>query len=305
MEIDPERTEVMAKYPKPETIKSLRRFLGLTGYYRRLIRNFSGVASPLTNLLRENQSKKLVWTEGATQSFEALKEAMCRAPVVRNPDFALEFIIQCDASDVAGAAALGQIQNECEVIIAFYSHKWSRTEAKWGATEREAATVLFSIRHFKSYLWGKHFTVITDAQALTHVRTLRTDGSSKLARWALELNSHDVTIKHRSGKQSMVPDALSRAISSIMALEQENEDQWYWEMRERVTNDPETHSDFKVIGSRLLKYEAAKNDIGCLEYTWKEYVPQVHRTEVITNPHRILCHLGWQKCAEFIKRKYF
>lgn len=305
MEIDPDRVKVMMEYPKPKNLKSLRRFLGLTGYYRRLIKNFSGIASPLTNLLRRNTTNKLMWTDGALESFDLLKTAMCEAPVVANPDFTFEFHIQCDASDTAGAAALGQMLEDREVVISYFSHKWSTTEAKWGATEREAATVLYAIRHFKSYLWGRHFTIITDAQALTHVKTLKTDGSSKLARWALELNSHDVTIKHRSGKLSVVPDALSRAVEAIMAIQPSTGDAWYDAMVARMSANPETHTDFRLLGSRLLKYEPSKNDIGCFDYVWKEYVPETQRTDVITSTHQVLCHLGWEKCAEFMRRRYF
>lgn len=305
MEIDPERVKVMVEYPQPKTIKSLRRFLGLTGYYRRLIKNFSGIASPLTNLLRNETGNHLNWCEGAKVAFEILKRAMCEAPVVRNPDFSLEFHVQCDASNTAGAAALGQHIDDIEVVIAFYSHKWNKTEVNWSATEKEAATVLYAIRHFKSYLWGRHFTIITDAQALTHVKSIKTDGSSKLAHWALELNSHNVTIKHRSGRQSMVPDALSRAIDVIIESEETNEDAWYRQMMEKVTNDPEAYTDFQIRGQRLFKYEATTNDIGCFQFIWKEYVPEHHRIEVITNTHKTLCHLGWEKCAEMIKRRYF
>lgn len=304
MAVDPGRVVVMVEYPTPKTIKSVRRFLGLTGYYRRLIKDYSGIASPLTNLLR-GQSNRLQWTEGASEAFERLKKAMYTAPVIANPDFKIEFQLQCDASNLSAASALGQVQEGQEVVVAYFSHKWNTTESNWGATEKEAASVLYSIRHFKSYIWGRHFTVITDAQALTHIRTLKTDGSSRLARWALELNSYDVTVKHRSGKLSVVPDALSRAVESILAVESEQEEAWYKQIVTKITQNPENYPDFQMKGSRLLKYEAAKNDIGCFEFVWKEYVPETQRAEIIKNTHQTLCHLGGEKCAEFLRHRYF
>lgn len=172
MSADPDRVQVMQKYPIPRNIKSLRRFLGLTGYYRRLIKEYSGIASPLTNLLRKD-IKRFQMTEGAQEAFNRLKEAMCKAPVVANPNFDSDFHIQCDASDASGAAALGQIHEGREVVIVYFAHKWGKTEAKWGATENEAACVLFALRYFRDYIWGRSVIVITDAQALTHIRTLK------------------------------------------------------------------------------------------------------------------------------------
>lgn len=113
---------------------------------------------------------------------------MCTAPVVASPDFAAEFCIQCDASDISAASVLTQMQKGKEVIIAFFSHKWTSAEKNWAATEKEAASVFKSIEHCRCYVYGCPFTVITDAQALTHIRSIRTDGSSRLSRRALELN---------------------------------------------------------------------------------------------------------------------
>lgn len=304
MSADPSRLEIMQEYPTPHNVKTLRRFLGLTGYYRRLICDYSGIASPLTNLLRK-ELKRFVWTEGANEAFLKLKSAMCRSPIVANPDFDLEFNIQCDASDVSGAAALGQNHEGAEVIIAYFSHKWNQAEAKWGATEREAACVLFALRHFRDYIWGRPVTIITDAQALIHIRTLKTDGSSRLARWALELNEFDLLIKHRAGKLSVVPDALSRAVESIQMVEQEEQDSWEREMIRKVNENPDQYPDFKVVGRRLMKYESMKDDIGCYAYRWKQYVPVEQRETMMKEIHERLCHVGWEKCAPFIRQRFF
>lgn len=304
MSADPSRLQIMKDYPKPRNVKSVRRFLGLTGYYRRLIRDYSGIASPLTNLLRK-EAKRFAWSEGANEAFQRLKDAMCNAPVVANPDFDLDFHIQCDASDTSGAAALGQKYEKAEVIIAYFSHKWNKAEAKWGATEREAACVLYALRHFRDYIWGRPVTIITDAQALIHIRTLKTDGSSRLARWALELNEFDLNILHRAGKLSVVPDALSRAVESIQMVEQGEQDSWEREMIRKVRENPEQYPDFKVVGTSLMKYESMKDDIGCYAYRWKQYVPEEQRGTMIKEIHEKLCHVGWEKCAPFINQRFF
>lgn len=165
---------------------------------------------------------------------------MCQSPVVASPNFDCEFVLQCDASDASAAAALTQIQDGQEVIIAFFSHKWTAPEKSWCATEKEGASVLKAIQHFRGYIYGMPFTVITDAKALTHIKTIRTDGSSRLSRWALELNQYPITIKHRAGRLFVAPDALNRAVNMITKEgdKEDTRDEWLETMKTRIDQDP-------------------------------------------------------------------
>lgn len=298
--IDPEKTAALSEYPQPTTLKSLRRFLGMTGYYRRLMQGYSEIAAPLTDMLRH--SAKFEWDESRRKAFEALRKAMTTAPVVATPDFDKEFVLQTDASDVAAGAALGQIQGDKEVVIGYYSKKWGDAERKLGATAKEAAAVLLAIKHFRNYLWGRRFTVITDAKALTHVKTIHTDGSSKLSRWVLELNSYDMVIRHRAGKASLVPDALSRAVEAIDTVPL---DAFQSDMLAKIAAAPTQYPDFRAEGNRILQYTASPDDIGCFSYVWKEYVPEGCRQELIRKTHRSLWHFGAEKCVNALKRAYF
>lgn len=212
---DPDKLRTMQEYPTPRSVKEVRRFLG---YYRRLIKGYSEIAVPLTDLLRKT-SKLFTWTAETEEAFKKLRNAMCTSPVVANPDFTVEFCIQCDASDTAAGAVLTQVQEGIEKVIAFFSHKWLPAEKNYAATEKEAACVLKAIEQFRCYVYGQPFTVITDAKALTHIKSIRTDGSSRLSRWALDLNQHPMTIKHRSGKLSVVPDALSRVVCALETMD--------------------------------------------------------------------------------------
>lgn len=299
---DPEKVEVMREYPKPKNVKAMRRFLGMAGYYRRLIRDFSGIAAPLTDMLKQSNGK-FFWDEEREKAFRRLKEALTLAPVVATPDFSQEFVLQCDASDEAAGAALGQIQEGKEVVIAYYSHKWGKHEKNWGPTEKEAGSVLFSIKHFRSYLWGRPFTVVTDAMALTHIRTIQTDGSSRLSRWAMELNSYQLTIKHRAGRLQVVPDAISRAVEALELGEEW--DDFQREMMRKIERHPEEFAHYRVEGSKLLRYEKCEDDIGCYDFRWKQYVPEAGRGELISRWHEKLAHQGPKKCAEFLRRAYF
>lgn len=102
---DPKKIEAMMNWPFPKTLKSLRGFLGLTGYYRRFIRDYGKVSKPLTNLLWKGAFK---WDEKATQVFNELKQIMTKAPVLAMPNYSLPFILEIDACDSGIEAVLAQ-----------------------------------------------------------------------------------------------------------------------------------------------------------------------------------------------------
>jgi hypothetical protein len=101
--VDPEKVEVIKKWPKPKTLKAMRRFLGLTGYYRRFIQDYGKIAAPLNRMLKKNN---FTWTVAAEGAFENLKQVMIRAPMLAVPDFSKEFVVECDASGVGIGAVL-------------------------------------------------------------------------------------------------------------------------------------------------------------------------------------------------------
>eukprot|EP00253_Pinus_taeda_P003014 PITA_03014 len=107
VKVDPKKIQAMQEWPQPKTLKSLRGFLGLTGYYRKFVCNYGRIAKPLTQILKKNS---FFWTEEAKQAFIALKNAMCTTPVLALPDFTKSFVIECDASGTGLSQLISQLQ---------------------------------------------------------------------------------------------------------------------------------------------------------------------------------------------------
>jgi hypothetical protein len=111
---DPSKIDAMVNWHVPKSLTEVRGFLGLTGYYRKFVRNYGILAKPLTSLLK---SKTFSWSKEADDAFQALKQAMTFVPVLTLPDFSISFEIETDACDRGVGAVL--IQNGHPV--AFFS----------------------------------------------------------------------------------------------------------------------------------------------------------------------------------------
>ena len=101
--MDGDKVAAVTAWPQPRSVRSLRRFLVLAGYYRRFIKDFGNLAAPLMQLLKK---EAFLWTEAATSAFEALKRALSSAPVLHMPDFDQPFLVDCDASGTGFGAVL-------------------------------------------------------------------------------------------------------------------------------------------------------------------------------------------------------
>lgn len=208
---DPEKVQAIRDFPLPTSVRQLRRFLGVCGWYRRFVRDFASISSPITDMLQKG--KKFLWSEEAVQAFTNLKEILCSAPVLHNPDFARPFSIQCDASQYGIGAVLAQRDDDGEEVpIAYMSHKMTTPQRNYSVSEQECLAAVMAIKKFRAYVEGHQFEVITDHASLKWLMG-QTDLHGRLARWALKLQGFNFTIRHRKGSQNVVPDSLSRMYS--------------------------------------------------------------------------------------------
>jgi transposase InsO family protein/predicted aspartyl protease len=205
---DPEKIAAVKKFAPPKDLSALKSFLGLSGYYRRFIKDYSKIAVPLTNLLKKDV--KFEWTSECQQAFDILKEALISAPVLRFADFTKPFYLHTDASNYAVGAVLCQKDdNDHDYPIAYASKLLSPAERNYSITEKEALAAVWAVLYFRPYLYGRRFTLVTDHKALKWLFNFR-DPTGRVARWAVKLQAYDFDIVHRSGSAHCDADALSR-----------------------------------------------------------------------------------------------
>ena len=215
---DPEKVSAIVNYPKPSTQKELQSFLGLAGYYRRYICNFSKIARPLQQLINpEIQRRKgkftkqtISWTQAADNAFEELKVKMSTPPILGFADFNLPFEVHTDASIEGLGAVLYQQQESGQRVIAYASRGLSKSERNYPAHKLEFLALKWAVcEKFHDYLYGSKFEVKTDNNPLTYVlTTAKLDATGH--RWLAELANYDFNIQYRPGSRNQDADSLSR-----------------------------------------------------------------------------------------------
>ncbi|KAK3124678.1 hypothetical protein QOZ80_7BG0590520 [Eleusine coracana subsp. coracana] len=200
--MDSSKIQAMVDWPPPCSVRALRGFLGLAGYYRKFIKNFGSIATPLTRLLcKEGFS----WTEEAMAAFDRLKQALTTAPVLCLPNFNMTFTVECDAS----GSGVGAVLHQGAGPIAFFSRSVAPRHQGLAAYERELIGLVQAIRHWRPYLWGRRFLVKTDHYSLKFLLDQRLVTVPQ-HHWVSKILGFDFTVEYKPGKQNIVADALSR-----------------------------------------------------------------------------------------------
>ena len=262
MSTDEVNVRSIIEWPLPKTIKDVRSFLGLAGYYRKFVQNYAVIARPLFSLTKMS---KLLWTEDTENAFKCLKKALSTTPVLALPDFSQPFVVEKDTSNFGIGAVL--VHNGRPVV--FYSHGLPQTKAPKSAYEIELLAIVMAVQKWKHYLTHRPFMIRSDQMSLKYLWEQK-EISSQFAKWLVKLMGFQFTVKYREGRTNKVADALSRMIpeskeneanlqdisvlflSDVLAIGREaRQDQTLRKIINQLEDSPETPSHFAISHDQL------------------------------------------------------
>ena len=166
------------------------------------------MALPLTMLTRKDEP--WVWAAAQDDAFEALKSCLSQAAVLVRPNPALQYTLATDWQPGAVGAVLSQLHDDnVEHVVAYASQTLTKTQQNWAATDGECYAVIWAVKHFRPYLHGQHFILLTDHAALQYLMTCESLGG-RLLRWSVALQKFTFTVRYRPGRLHGNADALSR-----------------------------------------------------------------------------------------------
>ena len=194
---DPEKLQAISNLIFPKTKKQMKSLLGLINYYRAYVEHLSDHIKPLTEMVKRNKPVMLQPTENDIRIFEFVKGLLVSAPILRCPDFSLPFIIQSDASNIGTGSTLSQMFDNEEHPVAYASCSFTDTQRRWSTVERECYAIVFALKKFDNFIYGREVSIVTDHNPLVFITETVPD-NPKLARWKLALQRYNITsIKHR------------------------------------------------------------------------------------------------------------
>ena len=281
----PEKCKAVKEFPTPRKVKEVRAFLGLVGYYRKYIKDFSKIAAPLTDLTKKETCFQ--WSDACENAFQTLKTKLLVAPILAYPDYNKDYILYTDASAEAVGMVLSQIQGGRERVISYGGKKLSSAERKFSTTERECLAVIIAFKHFEPYLRGVHVTLVTDHVALKWILDQK-QPKGRIARWVAFLQQFNYTIKHISGAKLGNADGLNRRD--------------YEEICPENSGNLESSIDAE-LDHRILPEEYLQVNVAPITFKGRRTRLRGQRTKQETNPIIVLPEVKWsteniRKCQE-------
>lgn len=296
--MDPSKLKAMTEWPQPTSVKKLRGFLGLTGYYRKFIRRYGEIAKPLTNMLKKNQFN---WTEEEKGAFEKLKNAMTSGPVLVLPDFSKAFVVECDASGTGLGAVLMQEGRP----VAYFSQALHGRNLTLSTYEKEMLALVEAVSRWRPYLLGNKFVVRTDQRSLKFLmgQTITTPTQQ---RWLARLLGYNFEIEYKKGKENTAADGLSRQFeeAELSALTQPVP-RWI----DTVVEEGRSNSELRELAARIKEGEAIgpwklKGEV--ILYKDRIYVLSTSKMcSVIIEAFHHATHEGVHKTLQRIKEVFY
>lgn len=300
--------------PEPSNVSELKSFLGMINFYGKFLPNLSTALEPLHRLLRKDYTWR--WGKDQSNAFQTAKDLLQSANVLVHYDPLKELVVSCDASPYGIGAVISHVMEDgVERPIAYASRTLAKAEKGYAQIDKEGLAVVFAVKKFHQFLYGRHFKIYTDHKPLlglfdTH-RAIPPMASSRIQRWALTLSAYEYDLIYRPGKENSNADALSRLPLPEEAISVPVPSEVVFLM-ENLSNSPTDASKIKLWTSRdpilsqvyqyvlhgwpayiknedLKPYFTRREEIsleaGCLLWGSRVIIPPQGRNEVIQILH--------------------
>lgn len=207
------KVEAIQAYPRPVTVRQLRRYLGIINFYQRFVSHHASIIAPLNELLQgaHRPNDRIQWTNEADSAFNAIKVAIANAALLAHPIANAQLALMVDASANAVGAVLQQKVNQYWQPLGFFSKKLSPSQQKWATYDRELYAAYAAVKKFKHFLEGRHFSIYTDHKPLTYAFKVKpSKASPRQLRHIDYIGQFTTDIIYVQGKLNVPADALSR-----------------------------------------------------------------------------------------------
>ena len=201
---NPKKIKAIQEMDRPTTTTEVRRFIGMVQYYKDLWPRRSHLLTPFTDISSGPKGKKISWNDELEQAFNDVKAMICKQTLLIYPDWNKPFEIHTDASDYQ----LGAVISQNGKPIAFFSRKLNKAQKNYTTTEKELLSIVECIKEFRNILFGYKIIVYSDHKNLVHAATI--SQSQRVMRWRMILEEFGPDIRHISGEDNIVADAISR-----------------------------------------------------------------------------------------------
>jgi hypothetical protein len=209
--VDPKNVATVVEWKRPSSVSEIRSFLGLAGYYRRFVPNFSSIAKPLTRLLEKGVL--FIWSSDCEVTYQTLKSKLVDAPILDLPESGKRFTVYMDASRIGLDCVLMQEGR----VISYGSRQLRKHEGNYPTHGLKLAAVVFALKSWRHYLYGEACDIYTDHKSLKYIFTQK-ELNLRQRRWLKLIKDYDLSIHYHSGKANVVADALSRSGVPKVAL---------------------------------------------------------------------------------------
>lgn len=301
------KVKALVEAPNPKTVKQVRQFLGLASYFRRYIPNFAARSTPITKLTKKGAL--FVWGSEQEEARQEIIAHLTSEPVLAIYDPSLPIEVHTDASSIGYGAVLLQVHgNGHKRAVGYFSKRTQGAEPRYHSYELETLAVVRALQHYRHYLVGVHFKVVTDCNALKSTQQKK-DLLPRVARWWMYLQDFDFALEYRKGSSMSHADYLSR--NPVNVCEVRKQQNW---ARIAQAADEETQQLIQKLTDGQLDSNryVHKNDLLFYKYSpigeeprFLCYVPKGHRLSLLRIFHDEHDHLGADKTLELIRKHFW